>query len=187
MYKAIVFIGALWLVCAAVAPAEAQSLADLARKEEERRKEIKAPSKVITDKDLGAPLAGPGAPPPSTPAAPAADGAKQAETSKEAEKAPAAQEPVKDQKYWAERMKTLQAQRDRDQTYAEALQSRINALTADFVNRDDPAQRTVIERDREKAIAELNRLKEALQLNAKAVADLQEEARRAGVPPGWLR
>ncbi len=69
----------------------------------------------------------------------------------------------------------------------DALQSRINALTTDFVNRDDPYQRAVIEGDRVKAIAELERLKKELQLQTKAVDDLREEARRAGVPPGWLR
>jgi hypothetical protein len=34
---------------------------------------------------------------------------------------------------------------------------------------------------------ELARLKKAIDSDKKAVADLEEEARRAGVPPGWLR
>ena len=34
---------------------------------------------------------------------------------------------------------------------------------------------------------ELNRLKLAIRNGQQAIADLQEEARRAGVPPGWLR
>ena len=81
----------------------------------------------------------------------------------------------------------LQEALDRDSTFAEALQSRINALTTDFVNRDDPAQRTVIERDRQKAVAELDRLKKQISDDRKALADFEEEGRRAGVPPGWLR
>ena len=169
----------------------AQSLADVARKEEERRKELKEPSKVISNKDLGAQPAAP------RPQPPAAD--KPSEASKAAGKDAAAKdkdkdkdkkdpaEPPKDQAYWAGRMKALQVQLDRDKTYSDALQSRINALSADFVNRDDPAQRAVIERDRQKAVAELNRLKEALVADKKALDDLAEEARRAGVPPGWLR
>jgi hypothetical protein len=55
------------------------------------------------------------------------------------------------------------------------------------VNRDDPAQRAVIERDRQKALAELGRLKTSVLETRKAIADLEEEARRAGVPPGWMR
>ena len=41
--------------------------------------------------------------------------------------------------------------------------------------------------DRQKAIDELNRLTKQIADDKKAIADLQEEARRAGVPPGWLR
>ena len=84
-------------------------------------------------------------------------------------------------------MKALQTAFERDQTYVSALQSRINALTTDFVNRDDPAQRARIAIDREKAAAELERLKKAIVDGTRAIADFEEEARRAAVPPGWLR
>ena len=57
----------------------------------------------------------------------------------------------------------------------------------DFVNRDDPAQRAVLASDRQKAIGELDRLKKQIEADKKAIADLEEEARRANVPPGWLR
>ena len=161
------------------APLRAQTLADIAKKEEERRKTVRAPAKVYTNKDLAQPAGTPPPPPPAaaTPAKPAADAEKDVK-----EKAPA-----KDQAYWAGRMKALQTQVERDQNYADAMQTRINSLTADFVNRDDPAQRSVIERDRQKSVAELVRLKKSIDDGKKSVADLEEEARRAGVPPGWLR
>ncbi len=54
-------------------PATSQSLGDVARKEEERRKDEKAPAKVYTNRDLSAaPL--PSAPPESAKAAPAPSG-----------------------------------------------------------------------------------------------------------------
>jgi hypothetical protein len=84
-------------------------------------------------------------------------------------------------------MADAREQLERDRTLSEALQTRINSLTTDFVNRDDPAQRAVIERDRQKAASELERLKKQIVDDRKAVADFEEEARRAGVPPGWLR
>jgi hypothetical protein len=84
-------------------------------------------------------------------------------------------------------MKALQDQVDQSSTYVDAIQTRINALSTDFVNRDDPAQRAVIERDRQKAIAELARLKQAILDGKKAITTLEDDARRAGVPPGWLR
>jgi hypothetical protein len=161
--------------------AGAQSLADVARKEETRRKTAPA-AKVYTNKDLsGQPADTPTATTPPAAGTPAA--ASPAATTEE----PKDKGPVKDQAYWSTRMKSLQAQVERDENYADAMQTRINSLTADFVNRDDPAQRATVERDRQKSIAELARLKKSIDDGKKAVADLEEEARRAGVPPGWLR
>jgi hypothetical protein len=71
--------------------------------------------------------------------------------------------------------------------FAEALQSRINALTTDFVNRDNPMQRAQIGEERQKALEELARVKSDIEQNRKLVDDIEEEARKAGVPPGWLR
>ena len=67
------------------------------------------------------------------------------------------------------------------------MQTQINALTTDFVNRDDPVQRAMIAATAQKSIGELKRLNKAIVDDKKAIADLEEEARRAGVPPGWLR
>lgn len=164
----------------------AQGLGEVAKKEEQRRKAIAAPAKVYTNKDLNA-APEPSTPPATTPTTPAATPATPP-TSDAAKAAESKDKPqVKDQAYWAARRKTLQEQLGRDETFAEALQSRLSALNADFVNRDDPAQRNIIERDRQKALGELNRLKLEIEKDKKALADLDEEARRAGVPPGWLR
>ena len=178
-------------VCLVAPPARAQSLADVARKEEERRKTIAAPAKVYTNKDLNAVRAGSPTASTPAPAKPADEASKAAEgagkgsapkTANADDKAPA-----KDQKYWFGHLKALQDKLARDQDYADAMQTRINALTTDFVNRDDPAQRAVIGQNRQKSIAELARLTTSVQDTKKAIADFLEEARRAGVPPGWLR
>jgi hypothetical protein len=185
---AAVFLVAGSLVASAV---RAQSLADLAKKEEDRRKTVVAPAKVYTNKDLNPVPAG--SPPPPPPAASAAkpgdDAPKAADSDSKSTSKPAAGDkaPVKDQAYWAERLKALQEKLSRDENYADAMQTRINALTTDFVNRDDPAQRAVIEQNRQKSIAELAHLTKSVQDTKKAIADFFEEARRAGVPPGWLR
>ncbi len=183
----------------AAARASAQSLADVAKKEEERRKEVQA-GKVYTNDDLKPGLQ-PTGPSPAAAGADAAvgkdpDGAKDAKDPKDARDAKDPKESKdsakdsggpKDQKYWADRHKAIAEQIDRDTGYADAMQARINALTTDFVNRDDPAQRVQIERDRQRAVAELERLRKQIQDGRKALADLEEEARRAGVPAGWLR
>jgi len=71
--------------------------------------------------------------------------------------------------------------------FADSLQSRINALTTDFVNRDDPAQRAKIETDRKTALAELDKVRGEIVAQEKDIQAIEEEARKAGVPAGWLR
>jgi len=92
-----------------------------------------------------------------------------------------------DEQRWRSRMAAARDQVDRSRTLAEALQSRINALTADFSARDDPAQRAVVGEQLNKALAELDRISGDIEVQQKQVTDLEEEARRAGVPPGWVR
>lgn len=166
----------------------AQSLADVAKKEEDRREAIHVAAKVYTNKDLrpapsgSVPVSATGEKP-SDSATDADAGAK----SKTAKAGADAKEPVKDKAYWSGKLKGLKQQLERDQGYSIALQSRINALTADAVNRDDPIQRARLEQDRQKAVAELGRLTKAISDDEKAIADLLEDARTAGVPPAWLR
>jgi hypothetical protein len=184
----------LSLIAATAAPLYGQSLADISRKEEDRRKTIKEPSKVYTNKDLGSVPPAPAAEPAAKPEAASDAGTAREAAKKDAQatdndkdKDQAKDKTVKDQAYWSNRLKALQTQFDRDRDFSDAVQTRINSLTADFVNRDDPAQRAVISAARDKAVAELNRLALAIEKDKQALADLQEEARRAGVPPGWLR
>jgi hypothetical protein len=187
--KGLALFATVSLLLGAAMPVSAQTLADLAKKEEERRKKIPEPAKVYTNKDLS-PAPTSSTPPATSPTAatPAASGTTPP-ASGDAATPPKeeAKGPVKDQAYWGGRMKALRENVDRDEGYAEAMQTRLNSLQTDFVNRDDPAQRAVIERDRNKVSAELARLKQAVVDGKKAIAALEEEARRAGVPPGWLR
>ena len=44
-----------------------------------------------------------------------------------------------------------------------------------------------MEVNRLKALGELDRIRLDIKGGQKAVTDLEEQARRAGVPPGWLR
>ena len=199
-FKGLALFTAALLVGSAV-PVFAQSLADLAKKEEERRKKIHEPAKVYTNKDLGpapsssTPAATPApdasAPAATAPGAAAPSAAVPGDAPKDKDAAAAEQgkdkDPTKTQAYWAAKMKSLRDELARNETFAEALQSRINALQTDFVNRDDPAQRAVIDKNRQKALAELDRLKKTIADGHKAIAQFEEDARRAGIPPGWVR
>lgn len=198
MFRKTLAFSTAFFVCLFVSYAHAQSLGDVAKKEGERRQGVKPSGKFITNKDL------PTVPPPSsapsvtpdagraagTDAAADADGAaKDGKDAKDAkdDKGKDAKAGPTDEKAWADRVKKAREELQRDQMFAESLQSRINALTMDFVNRDDPSQRDQIGVERQKAIDELDRVKKSVLDKTKAIADIEEEARQAGVPAGWLR
>lgn len=168
--------------------AAAQSLADLAKKEEARRKAVKTPSKVYTDADLKGvapatpPVASPATPAPAAPAADAKEG-----QSAEAQAKAAAEDEAKDEAFWRNRITEARTRLARTKLLADAMQTRINSLTNDWVARDDPAQRAVLANQRVEALGELQRLQEEIVAQTKAIADIEEEARQAGVPPGWIR
>lgn len=176
-----------WLLWSLVSGsvASAQSLAEVARQEAERRKAIKTPSKLYTNEDLRR------APPVSVVSSAPADAARSQESKPTAAKPPAApaadEQPPQDEAFWRKRITSARTELARNEVFLEALQSRVNALTTDFVNRDDPAQRSLIALDRQKALAEMENVRADMQRLAKAIADIEEEARRTGVPPGWLR
>ncbi len=176
-------------------PVCAQSLGDLAKKEAERRKASPPAAKTYTNEDLK-----------KLPPAPGGDAATKAGDAKAAAKiedaakagdqakpgdakagASTAGEPAKDEKYWRGRITAAREEVRRNEMFRDALQTRINALSADFAGRDDPYQRATIADDRQKAIAELARVNSEIEKSTKLIADIEEEARRAGVPPGWLR
>jgi hypothetical protein len=120
----------------------------------------------------------------------AGKGAKSGDASKvdDAKKDDASKaDPTKTEKYWRDRMDAAREDVRRNQAFATALQSRINGLTADFTSRDDPAQRAQIADDRQKALAELERVNKAVEDGNKAIASIEEEARKAMVPAGWIR
>jgi hypothetical protein len=171
------------LLTAWTAPAAGQSLAAVARKEEARRRQLKQSSRVLTNKDLKqVEGALPPPPPAAAPARAGGDAAKPADAPVDEE-----QQRKDDEQAWRKKMADARLALERSQMYADALQSKINALWTDFTARDDPAQRAQLEIERKRALAEQERVKGEIEAQKKAIADLEEEARRAGIPPGWLR
>ena len=180
-------LGALVLLLAIAGTAGAQSLADVARREEVRRKDIKKPSRVLTNKDLK-PSENPAPPPPpadgQTPA-PAPGEAPPDKT--EDQPKPEVGSPGNDEQAWRQKMADARSALERSEMFLDALQSKINGLWAEFTARDNYVERERIETERKKALAEFDRVKTEVDDRKKAITDLEEEARRANVPPGWLR
>jgi len=175
--------------------AAAQSLGDVAKKEEQRRKTVKS-GKVYTNDELkrdqtpsvpasastgttSTPSAS------STPAPAPASSGNNAGKDDSANKDGSADKS--DEKTWRKRITNARESLQRSQAFADALQSQLNALSTDFVNRDDPVQRQQIAKQRDGVVAELDRVKKEVAAQTKAISDIQEEARRANVPAGWVR
>jgi len=184
-------------------------LGKIAKKEAERRKTVTS-GKVYTNDSLSPAPEPSSAPATSNDAAPASDADKSATDKPAADKSaddksatdkPAAdadkaaakqvssdpEERKKEEAKWRERMKNEREALDRAKSFADALQIKINSLKTDFVNRDDPVQRAGIAAERDKSLAELDRLKKEIAERNKAITAIQEEARRAGAPSGWVR
>jgi hypothetical protein len=189
-------------------------LGDVARKEAERRKTVQSSGKTYTNDNIK-PDPSPSIAPSSD--APAASSSSSSASDKSADKSAADKsadkpgdksadgkgaadktdksaqvsadpaERKKEEAQWRERIQNERDLLDRSKSFAEALQSRINALNTDFVNRDDPQQRAKIAADRDKALSDLDRTKKEIEEHTKNIAKIQDDARRAGAPAGWVR
>ena len=162
----------------------AQSLADVANAEASRRAAVKTPGKRYTNDDLTAvPSAQPmqGAPPalPPAPSKPDAAPGKQGGGGDADEK--------RTEKYWKDRARAIRQSLARNTTMLDAFQTQINGLNAEFLRADDPGHRAVLEKRILNALTELERVKQDIDNQKRAAVDLEEEARRGGIPSGWLR
>ena len=172
-------VNAALIVISFGGPVAAQSLGAVAKQSEAQRKTAKSSGKVYTNDSLkSAP-----APSQSAPAAAATPAAEQPAAS-DAKPKP---DSSKDEAAWRDRIKSERDGLARAETFAAALQSQINGLYAEFTACQAPTQCKDVSEKRQKSVAELERVKKEIETRTKAIADIQEEARRAGVPAGWVR
>lgn len=178
------------------APMPAQSpLAEAARREAARRQAARAPSiPVYTNQDLDKlpPRSAPVVPPlparqPTTVTTVGVGGATTEAAGQAAGAEGGAPAAARGEEYWRKRITTARSNLSRAQMFVEALQTRINSLSADFVNRDDPAQRQQIFEQRQAALEEMSKVQAEITAFRQEIAAIEDEARRAGVPAGWLR
>jgi hypothetical protein len=170
--KAIVLAIAMLLVGHSVA--SAQSLAEMAKKEKERREEVaktKGQTKPKTYDDAAL-AARRRATPPDVLASAGPGGTEPAETTEPAEgeeglegEAGAEEDPTQTQAYWHDRKAAI------DRRMA-GIQAQLNAPGFD----SDPNN-----------LMRRNQLEQQLEQARSDLAALQAEARNAGVPPGWVR
>jgi hypothetical protein len=166
------------VLIAGVATAGAQSLADVARTEEARRQNIAKPSKVYTDDDVQK----------YAPATPGAQAAATTVTSLDANGKPVGQQAAAeglpgDEAGWRARMQNARDGVDRNRLLLSALeqQARSAARRTGTAEGEEPAD------DKSGRTAEIKRLKAEMDAFRATLANAEEDARKAGVPPGWVR
>ena len=184
MKKILVFAGVL-VAFVSSSFAEDSDLVKAAKKEKERRSKIEA-KKTLTNQDIEEirkkqPISG------IETTAAEGETATGEEVKGEGTKKEAA-DPTQTEEYWRGRKQDVDARLKDAQSRVEQIQSEINSLTAAFyAEGDGVAQRPLIESERIERLKELEAAKQELE-NAKAATEgLEDEARRSGALPGWLR
>jgi hypothetical protein len=154
------------------------TLGEAAFREAVRRHHVPASTRMINDDSLGPRPER--AVPPVQAEAPVVVGAQPPPDTVEAA-------PAKDAAWWRARITTARQAVVRDRVLVSALESRVAALANDTASRDDPEQRAQLMAARQQALAELDRLTTQVAEGERAITAIEDEARKAGVPPGWIR
>ena len=184
--SAIAAVAVILLTVLVGARASAQApLAEIAKKEAERRKAQPPTGKVYTSKDLPTSAQKPATP--VTSEALPVDPVAAATADQPPAEAPKPESDARNEAWWKDRMTGAREELRRNEIFAEALQSRINALTREYALPLGGARRIAVGEQRTEAMNELARVKQEVDRGKKQIADIEEEARKAGVPPGWLR
>ena len=182
-------IGCVVLVstCAFAVHAQPPSLAKIAERERARRATIAETSKVYTNDDLHrGPRLTTGRSLPETETVSERSDDEPSTATEIADPEPTA-DSNRDESYWRNRIESAREDLRRANLMVAALQNRVDGLWAEFTARDDPFQRAKIEQDRIEALAELDSTRAEIERLEQEIGDIQEEARRASVQPGWLR
>lgn len=166
-----------------------QSLADVAKKEKERREQLKIQERVITNQDA-ARFKATGA---ITVVAQAAPAPQKAAPEKEAAAKPdkpASDEPVdfqgRPESFWRQTIADARGKVRDLENEANVLVLRLNDLQNRFYRESDGFRQQEIQRELNKTIYEQDLNKEKMAAARVQLDDLLKEARKSGVLPGWI-
>lgn len=164
------------------------SLAEAARKAREQKKEARKAPRLFTNDDLptsgGISTVGQAPAPPPTPAS-ATPGSATPAGKKPA--APAASSG-NDEAKWREKFTTLRHRIEQDQQNLDLLQRELGTLNTQFYG--DPnkqLQQQLTRSDIDAKTAEIEKAKDQLATDQKALDDAQNDLRASGGEPGWGR
>jgi hypothetical protein len=196
------------LLLAVTSFAYSQSLADLAKKEKERRQAMKGTVKVITSIDAvkyqNAPVTT-SAPAPTAPAEKTAEGTvtpgnekSSAEGEAKTEAAsgtqsakPASNEPTdffgRPESFWKQAFADARQKVNDLENESNVIILKLNDLQNRFYRESDGFKQQQIQREIQKTLYEQDVNKQNLEKAKSALDDLEKEAHRSGALPGWIK
>ncbi len=194
------------LLAALASTGYSQSLADLAKKEKERRQATKTGAKVITNEPSPKTPAAPvttGAVPPAAddkagatnPAAgtekAAGEGEQKAEAAGAQKEKPASDEPVdlfgRPESFWRQAFAEARQKVKSLENESNVLVLKLNDLHNKFFSESDGFKQQAIQREIQKTFYEQDLNKKNLAKARADLDDLEREARKSGALPGWIR
>lgn len=157
-------------------------LVELSKKEKERRKKVKKNTKVITNETLlqlnvySSSLEVRG-------------GLKEevSGSGKTEKKSTQKEDKYKDPKYWKNLKLKIETEIRELEAKIKKLRDDVNFLSNQFLLEDRPIERGQVKSRLEEARGLLNQALKQLESKKKELENLYREARKKGVPPGWLR
>ena len=152
----------------------AQSLTEVAEKEKKRRSEVKGSAKVISERELQTGRRE--TPIPAASAAAPAEGGGEAESPAEAGEQEPEVDETKTREYWQNRV-TASKQKTAD------LEAKLQSPESDWGG----GMRTDVNPVGERNLSQRQELESQLAAARAELAQIEQEARRAGVPAGWVR
>jgi hypothetical protein len=186
-------ISAALVLLVAVPPVVgAQSLGEIAKREEEKKKKSsKPPAKVYTEEDLKKARESGSGTVNVLPEIAGSSGPAASQRPSASDGAPAGGEggSPRDEKYWR-----AEAARRRDaikvaESKVQMLEAQVAGLRSDMspTNTQDPNRLQNQDRELRQALDNLEAAHHDLDAARQSLANLDDEARRAGAPPGWVR
>ena len=186
MKRMLIRLGLVLVFFSCAALASGSQVADAAKKEKERRQKITTPSKVFTNKDVedfkvkndlgDEPSSAEEAPPEG-----------EGDTGIVNYGPGSTPDTSNDETYWRNRYKEATARVEDLQAQADQLQKTINGLLLNVSNYEGIAAGPQLNAQLGEMKDQLNQINQDLANARQALEDLQEEARKAGAPPGWVR
>ena len=187
MKKVLFLLPLIFVFLVSFSFAEDSPLVQAAKREKERREKLKQPAKVLTNQDIQKFKEKQGDTEESaeTQESTPAD-ASTATDQTAADKDKKEKGGGDDEEYWRARSAEASRAVEEAQKKVDEIQNDVDALWRAQTAVDDGQQKQLVTSQRGDKLNDLEKAKADLQAAQQAKQALQEEARRAGAPPGWV-